>query len=50
VRLPGLSPEEVALLAPIAREPGAWLMLDKGGRLHRVDLARGRSEATARSP
>lgn len=50
VRLPGLAPEEVIAIAPIAREAGAWLMLDRGGRLHRADLARGRSESGGAAP
>ncbi len=36
---------DAVAFAPIAHEPHAWLMLDRSGRLHRVDTEHARSEA-----
>jgi predicted NAD-dependent protein-ADP-ribosyltransferase YbiA (DUF1768 family) len=50
VRLPGLDEAEIIAITPIPLEASVWLMLDKSGRLHRVDLARGCSEAGGAAP
>lgn len=44
VTIPGLAAEQVIAHAPIARVPDAWLMLDRAGRLHRVDLRKATAE------
>jgi hypothetical protein len=50
VRIPGLDEAAIIAVTPIPLEPSIWLMLDKSGYLHRVDLARGRSEAGGAVP
>lgn len=50
VRPGRLSPDDVVALAPIARHAGLWLMLDREGRLHRVDLDRATVEAVGLLP
>jgi hypothetical protein len=34
-------PSEVTALAPVAGVPNTWLLLDRAGRFHRLDVARG---------
>lgn len=50
VRLRDLVPEDVLAVAAVARAPGVWLMLDRAGRLHRVDLDRGVAETGGSVP
>ena len=38
------APTDVVALAPLARVPNTWLLLDRTGRLHRVDAMRGSVE------
>lgn len=50
VRPAGLAVDDVIAMAPVPREAGVWIMLDKEGRLYRVDLARGVAEAGGSAP
>lgn len=45
---PCAAPAEVVAFAPVARTANTWLMLDREGRFHRVDVASGRVEAGGR--
>lgn len=42
------APPGVIALAPVARSPHTWLLLDREGRLHRLDVERGAVEAGGR--
>lgn len=50
VRLQGLDAADVIAVAPIPLEASVWLMLDRSGRLYRVDLARGNAEPGGTAP
>jgi hypothetical protein len=42
------APAKVLAFVPIPRQPNSWLLLDEGGRFHRLDVARGTSEPGGR--
>jgi len=42
---PCTAPAEVVAFAPVSRMPNTWWMLDRQGRLHRVDVVSGSVEA-----